>query len=1106
MNILYNLQLRASLLLLLVFFLNPSLFSQQSTTNFSCGHDLMHTQLMQEDANYRKSIRQMEQRMYEATLALQEDANNKGSEDVITLPVVFHIIHASSEGVGQGANISDEQIEQGMAWLNQAFRNIGPYAGGGVGARDTNNPERGKVGSVDTRIEFTFAKQDIHGRPVSGIMRYANDEFTRLPYPSRERAMKSWVMEQNGNAYPTAKYANVYLVNRICQDEGNCFSIGGFAYLADSSGQFYDGVVALASDFGTSSAGSAIMVHEFGHYLNLRHTFQDGCQNRDCLQDGDFVCDTPPDSSTNGVSCGDTANSCDTDTDSGFDTDQLDITENYMDYGRNECWNTFTNGQKTRMRLALENFRQELTISIGLVPVSGREIGIIDLSYPADYVTCTTGLSPVIQVRNDGTEDITSLSIQAEVNGVAAITEWTGLLRPSGTRELTLNPVNMGTSGDYELNVLVTKVNDIFGDSFEGNNLKTQAFTYEAPIREVDYCEEVQALEATPFVLKQPTNRKVTIDIGEVYGCEEGGDYAIRVNSWDQNLKTNLKGLISLPTFDLNIYESPILVFDRSYRRSYSTSHTGLRLLASSDCGASFQEVYYKAGADLASKSGFQTGEPWIPSSCGDWASDTIDLSEYKGENAVTLRFEVNADNFNNTSDFEWGNNLYLDNICVRESDAVASCRIAINAVDTGNLSTCNSNNGTITIYANETEGVEYSINGENWQASNVFAGLRAGFYEPQVRNAQILSCKAASEIVNITEPNPPFLQDIITTSPSDCGNADGSIRIAASAEEGRGELEYSINGSTWQFGNTFDGLTAGSYAPSVRYALAPACRADASRELDAPNAPSIAEVQTVNPATCRGIIGEITIVPADATTTYEYSINGGATWQASANFSGLAAGEYMPSIRDAAQPSCVGETDAVSLVAEADANITASIEVSSETICAGGWTRLIIAAQNGRSPYEVTYTDGTEEYVAVVTFSDANIVVRPTQTTTYSLVRAKDISGCSTEVSGSVRVFVEECGGLVIGDNAQAFMGIGEFYPNPNATDKAYLDYTASDNERVSVQVFDITGKLQQVSITEVVQGHNIMELSLTQLPIGTYFVKLQTSDSQFVRKLVRQ
>jgi len=68
-----------------------------------------------------------------------------------------------------------------------------------------------------------------------------------------------------------------------------------------------------------------------GHFLGLYHTFEGGCTNNDCAIDGDGICDTPPDNSTAWISCGNTQNSCTTDANSGFATDQNDLLADYMD-------------------------------------------------------------------------------------------------------------------------------------------------------------------------------------------------------------------------------------------------------------------------------------------------------------------------------------------------------------------------------------------------------------------------------------------------------------------------------------------------------------------------------------------------------------------------------------------------------------------------------------------------------------------------------------------------------------------------------------------------------------------------------------------------------
>ena len=121
----------------------------------------------------------------------------------------------------------------------------------------------------------------------------------------------------------------------------------------------------------------------------------------------------------------------------------------------------------------------------------------------------------------------------------------------------------------------------------------------------------------------------------------------------------------------------------------------------------------------------------------------------------------------------------------------------------------CDGNDGTITIVASGgTMPYNYSIdNGQNFQSSNIFNGLTPGAYNIVVQDAN--GC-AAAEALNITSSGLPIIDNVATTD-TNCGEADGTITIAASG--GTPAYQYSIDGGmTFQGDTLFENLEAGSY------------------------------------------------------------------------------------------------------------------------------------------------------------------------------------------------------------------------------------------------------------------------------------------------------
>ncbi|MFK7972013.1 MAG: M43 family zinc metalloprotease, partial [Bacteroidia bacterium] len=271
------------------------------------------------------------------------------SRQLYTIPTVVHIVHNNGPG-----NITDAQVQAAMSSLNDAMRNRGIF-----------NPSTG----VDVEIEFCLAVQDPNGNATNGITRSVSTltDFTMETEDLLVKGLSRWDPTQ---------YLNIWVVNSITS-----LSVGpgvaGYAYFPSSHGAPEDGIVGEASYFDSANDKISVFAHEAGHYLGLYHTFQGGCTNNDCLADGDRVCDTPPDASTNPVSCTATPNTCNTDSDDtntrnpfrptsmGGLGDQTDMFTNYMDYGDPNCYSAFTQGQKDRMVLALTGTRASLLQSIG---------------------------------------------------------------------------------------------------------------------------------------------------------------------------------------------------------------------------------------------------------------------------------------------------------------------------------------------------------------------------------------------------------------------------------------------------------------------------------------------------------------------------------------------------------------------------------------------------------------------------------------------------------------------------------------------------------------------------------------------------------------------
>ncbi|MBE7652622.1 T9SS type B sorting domain-containing protein [Tenacibaculum finnmarkense] len=179
-----------------------------------------------------------------------------------------------------------------------------------------------------------------------------------------------------------------------------------------------------------------------------------------------------------------------------------------------------------------------------------------------------------------------------------------------------------------------------------------------------------------------------------------------------------------------------------------------------------------------------------------------------------------------------------------------------------------------------------YSIDGTNFQASNVFENVRQDWYKFSIKYGK--SCTVKTPYVSLY--GRPLTGSVTATTDSDCSGSDnGSITVNARNFQG-GSYEYSTDGgTTWE--ETGDnpyrivGLAKGDYDLKIRETIGTApnqltCEIDLGKHtIGEPTKLELINTGITTPATC--VTGAtITVQATGGTPPYKFSIDKGVTWQ----------------------------------------------------------------------------------------------------------------------------------------------------------------------------------------------------------------------------------
>jgi gliding motility-associated-like protein len=360
--------------------------------------------------------------------------------------------------------------------------------------------------------------------------------------------------------------------------------------------------------------------------------------------------------------------------------------------------------------------------------------------------------------------------------------------------------------------------------------------------------------------------------------------------------------------------------------------------------------------------------------------------------------------------------------IAVSDFNIVKSCYIYITFVNVD--ASCQQSDGSITVIAaSGTAPYTYSIDGVHYQSSNVFTGLATGNYSVTVKDANGEVSFATATVYNKC----PFVT--LTGTDETCGQANGTI--TATGHKGTLPYSFSIDGSSFQPGNIFTGLASGTHTVTIQdnngfTSITAITIHDDCLQLN------LTPVNT----TCSRSNGSITASGANGTAPYLYSIDG-INFQANASFTGLAAGPYTISIRDAAG---LTNTGAITLT---DAPSPQIGPTSTQASCSNSGGSISVIRTRGTAPFQYSIDNGS--------VFQADSVFNNLDSGQY-LVVVKDSNGCVS--NGAIHLTALPTPYVFIGNDTTLCEGATITL---NAPDSAGYQYQWQDNS--NQQTYTVTG-----------------------------------------------
>ncbi|MEO8149643.1 MAG: serine hydrolase [Bacteroidia bacterium] len=314
-----------------------------------------------------------------------------------------------------------------------------------------------------------------------------------------------------------------------------------------------------------------------------------------------------------------------------------------------------TNGGVTDLNLVIVPI---INVLYNDYPKQQNDAGIISIVSPWEN-GCSATVTPSVSLTNFGSDTLTNVTINYSIDGgVPAVFNWTGTLGTGNQVAVTLSPIS-ATNGSHIFACYTSSPNGgtegyTYNDSSKSNFIVNTTAAAFAPLTENF---DGAVFPPAGYAL----NSNSIIQWGQTSLAQfNGTSSAVKNNYFDGFIGAQYD--LDLPMINITGIANAALGFEYAYT-NYPGYYDSLRILISSDCGVSWQSLFYKGGNGL--KTAPTATDVFYPTS-SQWKHETISLAAYTGE--VLIRFRNICG---------YGNNLYIDDVHIDQSTGIGTIAIS---------------------------------------------------------------------------------------------------------------------------------------------------------------------------------------------------------------------------------------------------------------------------------------------------------------------------------------------------------------------------------------------------------------------------------------------